>query len=214
MPCILLSGFEPFYTHSTNVTEDLVRHFHHKPFHSFTIQSIVLPVVQWRSISALKQAIEQYRPAAVVSLGQSQRAAVSLEESARNWDAFAIPDNAGQQPMAAPIEADGNDQYPSTLPLKQWFEALYSAHIPVEYSQSAGTFVCNHLFYGLQHALCQSSIASGFVHMPMRPEQLQKPHKASLDFELQLKAVDLMLKLLAETLETSPTGSRQTDSCG
>lgn len=193
---ILLSGFEPFYTHTINVSQKLVCSLGDTSYCGHTIQSTVLPVVQQHSIEDLIQEIETCKPSAVIALGQSNRTGISLERTAHNLDHFRIPDNAGNKPPPAPVVKGGPLQYPSTLPLEAWYKALTEQDIPVHFSDTAGTFVCNHLFYGLQHYLRDSNIPSGFIHVPMLPEQTTRSDSPSLPFKQQLLALKTMIRVL------------------
>ena len=95
------------------------------------------------------------------------RKELSLERVAINVDDARIPDNAGRQPIDLPVVAGGPDAYFTTLPIKAIQAALRGAGIPSEVSQTAGTFVCNHVFYGLMHALRrQPGVRGGFIHVP------------------------------------------------
>ena len=196
MRSVLISGFEAFHTHSYNVTELLVRRLESQPQSDFVIRTVVLPVVRWESVQILSSAITTHKPDAIIALGQSRRSGISLERVALNCDHFKIPDNAGNQPLNASIVDDGPDSYRSSLPLKALFVTLSNAHIPVHYSDTAGSYVCNHLFYGLMHTLSHTSLNAGFVHMPMLPEQINHPDHPSLTFDTQLQALKLMLDTL------------------
>ena len=193
MRSVLISGFEAFHNHSCNVTEMLVNQLRSTSSVNMAINTVILPVVRWKSTDILMSAISAHNPSAVIALGQSRRPGISLERLAHNHDHFKIPDNAGNQPLNSAIINDGPISYNSTLPLKEMFNVLNKADIPVHYSQSAGTYVCNHVFYGLMHTIGQRSINAGFIHMPMLPEQVNHPDHLSLAFEIQLHALNLML---------------------
>lgn len=120
----------------------------------------------------------------MLCLGQAGgRDKIGLERVAINVDDARIPDNAGGQPIDEPIAPGGPAAYFSGLPLKACVQALSEAGLPAEVSNSAGTFVCNHVFYSLMHALAERSLAdpawarvgAGFVHLPWLPEQ-GSPH--------------------------------------
>ena len=110
----------------------------------------------------------------VIAVGQAGgRLEINPERVAINVDDFRIPDNGGFQPIDEPIVAVSPVVYLSTLPIKAMVEAMRQAGVPAAVSNSAGTFVCNHLFYGLMHHLAQSgsSTRGGFIHIPYLPEQ-------------------------------------------
>jgi pyroglutamyl-peptidase len=111
----------------------------------------------------------------VICVGQAAgRADVTVERVAVNIDDSRIPDNEGKNPVDLPIVPDGPVAYWSTLPIKTIVQALGSSGVPASVSNSAGTFVCNHIFYGLMHALAQSAgeTKGGFIHLPLLPEQI------------------------------------------
>ena len=110
----------------------------------------------------------------MVCAGQAGgRSRVSLERIAINCDDARIPDNAGNAPVDQPVVTGGPAAYFSTLPVKAALAALLAAGIPAEVSQTAGTYVCNHVFYGLMHALrLRPGTRGGFVHVPYEPAQL------------------------------------------
>jgi pyroglutamyl-peptidase len=116
----------------------------------------------------LDEALAATSPVLVLALGLAAgRAEISVERVAINVDDARIPDNAGAQPVDLPVVADGPAAWFSTLPVKAIVAALRHAGLPAAVSQTAGTFVCNHVFYGLQHRLAGSGVRSGFIHVPL-----------------------------------------------
>lgn len=129
-------------------------------------------MVRYKSIETVKQAIEEQQPYAVITVGQaSGRAAITPERIAINVDDFRIPDNEGIQVIDEPVVAGGPDAYFTTLPIKAMVSEIQAQGIPATVSNTAGTFVCNHLFYGIQHYLKDTNVRHGFVHIPLLPEQ-------------------------------------------
>jgi pyroglutamyl-peptidase len=117
----------------------------------------------------------------VLSLGQADgRSDFSIERVAINVCDARIPDNEGAQPIDEPVEAHGPAAYFSSLPIKKMATALKAQGFPAAISQTAGTFVCNQVFYGLQHALAGKGVLSGFVHVPLMPIQAAMRSGASL----------------------------------
>lgn len=167
MPNILISGFAPFSHHQNNPSMQIAQQLHGTLLPNNTrIIGCELPVVQHQCIQLLLQKIQQYTPIIIIALGVSSRSCISLERVALNIDDFSIPDNAGNQPIDAPILHNAPPAYWSTLPIKKLFSLLQKQRIPVEISNSAGTFVCNHLFFHMQHALSSTHTQSGFIHVP------------------------------------------------
>ena len=172
-PTVLLTGFEPFDGDDTNPSQAVVRALDGRMRAGHRIVGRELPVVFGQSLQALRRAIRQTRPALVVCLGQAGgRAGLSLERIAINVDDARIPDNAGAQPVDTPVVGGGPAAYFTGLPVKAMRMALDAAGIPASVSQTAGTFVCNHVFYGLMHALRRrKGVRGGFIHVPWSEEQ-------------------------------------------
>jgi pyroglutamyl-peptidase len=128
----------------------------------------MLPTEFGTSIEHLQQALARHRPSLVLALGVApSRGAISVERVAINVDDARIADNAGRQPVDTPVVPGAPAAYFSTLPVKAMVDALQRAGWPAEVSHSAGTFVCNHVFFGLMHALRRRrTVRAGFVHLP------------------------------------------------
>lgn len=173
MKTILLTGFEPFAGGRINPSQEVVRRLHGEVIRRHRIEGAVLPCVFRESLSMLCRMIRRHDPAVVVCLGQAGgRAAITPERVAINVDDARIPDNAGRQPVDRPILRGGPAAYFSTLPIKAMVRDLRAAGLPAEVSQTAGTFVCNHVFYGLLHALRdRPDVRGGFIHLPWLPPQ-------------------------------------------
>ena len=151
---ILVTGFEPFGGESVNPSALVAQALHGRTIDGAPVLGMVLPCVFGAAIDALRTALDRHRPRLVLALGQAAgRAAFSLERVAINVDDARIPDNAGAQPVDRPVVAGAPAARFTTLPVKAMVAALREAGHPAELSNSAGTFVCNHVFYGLQHAL-------------------------------------------------------------
>ena len=144
----------------------------------------------------------------MVALGQaSGRAAVSLERVAINVDDARIPDNAGAQPVDRPVVEGGPAAYWTGLPIKAIAARLRREGIPVEISQSAGTFVCNHLFYGLCHRLAgQTGRRGGFIHLPALPGQ-QPSSGLAADVSARAVALAIEVALMRRTDITEVGGA-------
>jgi pyroglutamyl-peptidase len=170
--CILLTGFEPFGGESLNPSQAIVRALHETSIAGCSVIAASLPCEFGSCLAVLGQAIERCRPGLVLALGQAAgRADLSLERIAVNVDDASLPDNADASPVDLPVVVGAPAAYFSTLPVKAMVAALRAAGIPASVSQSAGTYVCNHVFYGLQHRLAGSGVRSGFMHLPLLPEQ-------------------------------------------
>lgn len=172
-PTILLTGFAPFDGQPTNPSWEAVRALRGKRIAGHRIVARCLPVAFDASLKQLRAALRETSPALVVCMGLAGgRERISLERVAINVDDARIPDNEGDQPIDEAVVAGGPAAYFSTLPIKSMLAGLRDAGFPVEISQTAGTYVCNHVFYGLMHALRnRRRIRAGFIHIPYSPEQ-------------------------------------------
>jgi len=201
-PAILLTGFAPFDGEAINPSWEAVRALRGRRIAGHVLRTVCLPVVFGDSLRVLDEALRRIRPNLVVCVGQAGgRSAVSLERVAINLDDARIPDNAGRQPIDTPVAADGPAAYFSTLPIKALRQSLLDAGIPADISQSAGTFVCNHVFYGLMHALRHYPGArGGFLHIPYLPEQAARnPGAPSMALDAVVEALGILIRCALET---------------
>jgi pyroglutamyl-peptidase len=167
-PTLLLTGFDPFDGAKSNPSWDAASALDGSAIGGHRVVARQLPTEFGASLRALRSAIRETSPALVVCLGLAGgRKGLSLERVAINVDDARIPDNAGAQPVDARIAARGPAAYFSTLPIKAMLAALQKHGIPAHVSQTAGTYVCNHVFYGLMHALRRKQgVRGGFIHVP------------------------------------------------
>ena len=170
---ILVTAFEPFGGEAINPSAEVARALHGRTIGRAPVIGLVLPCVFGASINAMRAALDAHRPQLVLALGQaSGREGFTLERVAINLDDARMADNAGAQPIDEPVVARGPAAHFTTLPIKAMVAALRDAGYSASVSNSAGTFVCNHVFYGLQQALKRRrSVRSGFMHLPALPEQ-------------------------------------------
>lgn len=174
---VLITGFQPFGDETINPTEFIANALDGETLREWSLEGRTLPVVFGRAREQLDLAIETHAPDLVLCLGlAANRKSISLERVALNIDDASIPDNEGQQPIDRVIEVDGPAAYWSTLPIKAMKARLEGAGYLAEISQSAGTYVCNHLFYGLMHSLrLRAGVRGGFVHIPRATGVWTKP---------------------------------------
>lgn len=198
-PVVLLTGFEPFAGERVNPSWEAVRVLEGERIAGHTVVTCQLPVAFGHSLAVLREALKEVEPALVICVGQAGgRAQLSLERVAINVDDARIPDNAGACPIDAAIASDGPAAYFTTLPIKAMLAALREAGFPAEVSQTAGTYVCNHVFYGLMHALPHMpgknvpGVRGGFIHIPYAPEQAaHHPGAPSLSASVVTEALRL-----------------------
>jgi pyroglutamyl-peptidase len=169
----LVTGFEPFADDLVNPSAEALQRLPPR-IGEVTVATWVLPTVFDRALNVLGEAVVAAAPDIVLGVGLAGgRAALSLERVAINVNDARIPDNAGRQPIDRPIVADGPAAYFASLPIKAAVAAMRQAGLPAMVSNTAGTFVCNHVFYGLMHlaAIRHPGMRGGFLHVPYLPEQ-------------------------------------------
>ena len=175
MTRVLLTGFEPFGGEKVNPSGQAVAAVAAAPPPGLEVSAARLSCVFGLAIEELQAAIDRTRPELVVCVGQAGgRADLTVERVAINLDDARIPDNAGRQPVDQPIAEDGPAAYFSGLPVKRCVAAARAAGVPASVSQTAGTFLCNHVFYALMHLIAtrRPGLRGGFVHVPYAPEQV------------------------------------------
>ncbi|MBD0691685.1 pyroglutamyl-peptidase I [Streptomyces sp. CBMA123] len=175
MTRVLLTGFEPFDGADVNPSWEVARLVADNPPEGLLVTATRLSCVFGQAAEELRTAIEACAPDLVVCLGQAAgRPDVTVERVAVNVDDARIPDNAGRRPVDRPVVPGGPAAYFATLPVKACVAAVREAGVPASLSQTAGTFVCNHVFYALMHLLAteRPTVRGGFVHIPALPEQV------------------------------------------
>jgi pyroglutamyl-peptidase len=170
---VLISGFEPFGGSDLNSSQLVVEAISKESFSGVELSSVILPVEFDKAAKVLFSKVRELDPEIVISFGQAEgRKAITPEKIAINLDSARIPDNTGELRVNKVIIEAGADGYFSTLPVDKMVEAVKECGLDGEISLSAGAFLCNHIFYHLQHQLLERGIKSGFVHLPLVNEQL------------------------------------------
>lgn len=174
MPHVLVTGFDRFGLHVANSSQLVVEALAKRRASGVSFE--VLPVTFQGAGERVEARIRSQRLDALVMLGMAAGSfALRLERQARNRDASAARDNAGQC-RQGPIVVDGPDVYSSTLPLERFAEAVRALGAPIEFSEDAGGFVCNHVYYRARHCIQTENprIRCGFLHVPViEPGQLE-----------------------------------------
>jgi pyroglutamyl-peptidase len=173
---VLLTGFEPFGGETINPSWLAVKALHGRKMLGRTVVAAQLPTVFDASLRVLNALLREHQPELVVCVGQAGgRNALSLERVAINVNDAPMADNAGARPIDTPVVHRAPVAYFSSLPIKAMLAALQKEGVRAEVSQTAGTFVCNHVFYGLMRSLATHRplrhTRGGFVHVPWLPEQ-------------------------------------------
>lgn len=197
---ILVTGFEPFNGGRLNPSQEIVRTIAQRSYDGVELSTAVLPVEYENAWPALSAAIAESKPNAVICLGQAEgRRTISFEKIALNLDDARIADNAGVLRTQQPIDPQGPASIESTLPIEQLVFEINSLVIPAEVSMSAGTFLCNHVFYRIQQEFAESSVVSGFVHVPLMTEQAEDfDDLPTMPLEYMVTAVEKMITVLSQ----------------
>jgi pyroglutamyl-peptidase len=196
----LVTGFEPFGGERVNASIEAVRRLPPR-IGSLEIATGELPVSYARAMPALAAAIARWQPDLVLCVGQAgDRAALCVERVAVNLQDARIPDNDGAQPADSPIAADGPAAYLATLPVRAAVAALHAAELPAQLSMSAGTFVCNHVFYGLMRfaATRKPPFRGGFLHVPCLPGQAT-PGAPAIALDDIVRGIGIVLETAANS---------------
>ena len=193
MDKVLLTGFEPFGTATSNPSGEIV-----KQISGDNIVTAILPVAYAQSAEALLGLIEHHKPDVVICLGQAEgRTQITPERIAINLDDARLADNEGVERSDVKILDNGPDAYFTTLPINKMVEAIKAAGVPASVSLSAGAFLCNHVFYVAQNKFAGSKVRSGFVHVPLMDSQAPEfPGMPTMPLDQMVKAVRAMLEVL------------------
>ncbi|MGF1686529.1 pyroglutamyl-peptidase I [Photobacterium japonica] len=207
MKKILITGFEPFGGERINPALEAVRALADVPLVGGEMVVCTVPVVRYAAIDTVIAAIKQHQPDVVITVGQAAgRAAITPERVAINVDDYRIADNGGHQPIDEAIVDAGPAAYFSTLPIKAITQTLQDHGIPAQISNTAGTFVCNHLFYGIQHYLRDTAIRHGFVHIPLLPAQAVQGTQPSMSLVTLVQGLTLMAQACIDHEQDSVIG--------
>lgn len=188
-----VTGFDPFGGERLNPSWEICRQLAGTTIEGLRVEACKVPCEFRRAIETVAAAIERHRPALVILIGQAGgRAQMSVERVAINVDDARIADNSGSRPIDEPIAAEGPAAYFASVPAKAMARAMREAGVPALVSNTAGTYVCNHVMYGVLHFLAASGnpARAGFIHVPYAEEQvLDKPGAPSLSLASMVRGV-------------------------
>ena len=196
---IIVTGFDPFGGEKINPSIECVKAL--PEIEGVELIRLELPTVFKESAKRLNEVINDVKPDAVLSVGQAGgRAGITMERIAINVDDARIPDNISQQPIDETIQTEGEAAYFTTLPIKRIVKAIREAGISAEVSNSAGTFVCNHIMYQALFAATKADkpFKAGFMHIPFIPEQTTD--KPSLPLEESTRALQIAIETIRDYL--------------
>lgn len=201
---ILLTGFDPFGNETINPSIEAVKQVR-EWIDGAQIIKLEVPTVFFESLKVIEKAIIEYDPDVILSIGQAGgRSAITIEKVGINLNDASICDNAGYQPHDESIIKDGENAYFSNLPVKAMVNKIKEAGIPAALSYSAGTFVCNHVLYGVQNMIHSRypQKKSGFIHIPFMHEQVVNKHNvASMSLDTMVKALEVAIEAIIEDKE-------------
>jgi len=197
MKTVLITGFEPFEGARINPSWEAASQLNERMIGGVKVVARQLPCVFGHSLEVLEQAIDELDPVLVIAVALAGgRTDISVERVAINIDDARIADNAGNQPIDEPIIVAGPAAYFSTLPIKAIVSGIREAGIPASVSQTAGTFVCNHVMYGLLHRLRRRKARAGLIHVPCSPEQaIERPGPPSMSQASVVLALEMAISI-------------------
>lgn len=207
---VVLTGFDPFGGEPVNPAWEAVKQLDGLTIAGAWVHAVQIPTVRFKAIRKVQEAIRRYDPAVVICVGQAGgRMDLTVERVGINCDDFRIGDNEGNQPIDEPIVPGGPAAYFATLPIKSIVAALTSHGIPAKVSNTAGTFVCNHVLYGLLDTLARDSQKrrGGFIHVPYLPEQAARLKNQP---SMALSTIVEGLKIAVEVAVTAPEDAKVT----
>ena len=194
---VLLTGFDPFGGEAVNPAQEAVQRVSDN-INGAEVIKITIPTVQTKSVKAIEEAIELYNPDIVISLGQAAgRYDITPARVAINIDDFRIKDNEGNQPTDKIIQEDGKSAYFSNLPVKAMVKHMNDNQIPATLSNTAGTFVCNHVMYGILYMIDKKypNIKGGFIHIPyMTSQVIDKKNTPFMSLDEIVRGLELSIE--------------------
>jgi len=199
---ILLTGFEPFGTFTSNPSGEVAKALDGRAFGTEIVRGVVLPVHHRDAALAVARLVDETPPRAIVHVGLAgARARIALERVAVNVMDFEIADNAGYRAAGEPCVVGGPAAYFSTLPLAAILEALVAEGVPAYLSNTAGTYLCNQTMYTTRHLLERRGLAipAGFIHLPQSAAMVAASglDQPSMDLPLMIRAVETALRVTA-----------------
>lgn len=198
---ILVTGFEPFGMEKINPSYEVVKRLDSRILDSDIIK-LQVPTVFYKSINTVIKTIKEETPDVILMIGQAGgRYNITVERIGINISDARIQDNEGNKPMDEIIDNEGLPAYFSSIPVRKIVEELIKNNIPASISNSAGTYVCNHLLYGILDYIYKNKlgIKAGFIHIPFLPEQiLNRADIPSMSLEMMIKAIDTAISVCVD----------------
>ena len=201
---ILVTGFDPFGGEPINPAIESVKRLPDN-IAGAEIIKLEIPTVRKKSLEKIEKAINEHNPEVILSIGQAGgRFDISIERVGINLDDFRIPDNEGNQIIDEPIFPDGENSYFVKLPVKAMVQNVQKNNIPASVSYTAGTFVCNHVLYGVLYLIEKKykGKKSGFIHIPFLPQQvIDKRNMPSMELNTIVKGLTAAIEAIVKNNE-------------
>lgn len=201
---ILVTGFDPFGGEPINPAIESVKKLPDN-IAGAEIIKLEIPTVRGKSLEKIEKAIQEHNPDIILSVGQAGgRFDITVERVGINMDDFRIPDNEGNQVIDEPVFSDGDNAYFVKLPVKAMVQNIQKNKIPASVSYTAGTFVCNHVLYGVLYLVEKKykGKKSGFIHIPFLPEQVvDKRNMPSMELNTIVKGLTAAIEAIVENAE-------------
>ena len=198
---VLVTGFDPFGGEKLNPALEAIKSLPSE-IQGAEVRWLEVPTVFYKSAKILEEEIRLYQPDIVLCVGQAGgRKGLTPERVAINQDDARIQDNEGNQPIDRPIQLDGPPAYFSSLPIKAMVQAIKEEGLPASVSNTAGTFVCNHLMYQVLYLVEKEfpNIKAGFMHIPYMAEQVvDKPHTPAMDLVDIVRGIEAAIRAIIE----------------
>ena len=198
---ILVTGFDPFGGEKINPAIEAVKLLPNT-IKGVEIEKLEIPTVFHKSADVVREKMNEFKPDVVLNIGQAGgRMGLTPERVAINQDDARIPDNEGNQPIDVAIQEDGQPAYFSKLPIKAMVEAMKNAGIPASVSNTAGTFVCNHIMYQTLYLVDKEfpEVKAGFMHIPFMTEQvLDKPNQPAMSLTDMARGIEAAIEAIVE----------------
>ena len=201
---ILVTGFDPFGGEPINPAIESVKRLPDN-IAGAEIIKLEIPTVRKKSLEKIEKAINEHNPDVILSIGQAGgRFDISIERVGINLDDFRIPDNEGNQIIDEPVFPDGENSYFVKLPVKAMVQNVQKNNIPASVSYTAGTFVCNHVLYGVMYLIEKKykGKKSGFIHIPFLPQQVvDKRNMPSMELNTIVKGLTAAIEAIVKNNE-------------
>ncbi|MCW6674764.1 pyroglutamyl-peptidase I [Aerococcaceae bacterium NML130460] len=198
---ILVTGFDPFGGEAINPALEAIKRLP-KTIAGAAVEVLEVPTVFHKSAEVVAAKMRSYQPDVVLCIGQAGgRTGLTPERVAINQDDARIPDNEGNQPIDVAIQADGQAAYFTTLPIKAMVEAIHQVGLPASVSNSAGTFVCNHIMYQVLYLVDKEfpQTKAGFMHIPFMMEQVvDKPNQPAMSLTDITRGIEAAITAIVE----------------